>query len=135
MEDTIIKTLPVKLTEEQQLEVGLFIAGNEIDIGRLEAEKSAMTKEYNDEIKGKWKENLDLSRTLKAGVKEEEVECRWENDNPEEGQRTLYRADTSEKVGESEPMDLFDGNPEDLPADTGDPEEKKEETATAENEK
>ena len=76
MEETIIKTLPVKLTEEEQLEIGLNIADNEIAIGRLDAEKSAMAKEYGDEIKGKWKENMGLSRTLKAGVKEEEVECR-----------------------------------------------------------
>ena len=126
MEEAIIRTLPVKLTEEQQLEIGLMIAGNEIDIGRLEAEKSAMTKEYNDEIKGKWKENLDLSRTLKAGTKEEQVDCYWSTDDPEDGKKTLYRTDTSEKL-ETESMDLFDGGKED--------EEKQEETEPVPDEK
>ncbi len=135
MEETIIRTLPVKLTEEEQLEIGLNIAGNEIDIGKLEVEKSAMAKEFGDEIKGKWKENLDLSRTLKAGVKEEEVGCSWATDEPEPGQRQLYRNDIpEEKVGEPEPMNLFDGNTEENAADSGETENKHEETATVKNE-
>ena len=105
--ENITRKLSVSLTEEEQLEIGLRLADLEINISTIEFEKSAMMKEYNDDIKGKEKDVLDLSRTLKAGEKEEEVECYWTNDDPAEGQKTLYRFDTAEKL-ETDFMELFD---------------------------
>ena len=115
--ENITRTLAVSLTEEEQLEIGLKLADLGISIGELEAEKSVMMKEYNDEIKGKSKDALDLSRTLKAGEKEEDVECSWANDDPEAGQKTLYRNDTSEKL-ETETMELFDVEVKELEEET-----------------
>lgn len=76
-------------------------------IERWEDAKSGATKHYNEMIKEAdarikgWRSELD------AGGTEEDVDVEWKMDDPEKGQKTLYRLDTMEPI-RMEEMGLFD---------------------------
>lgn len=107
MEKTTTRILPVPLTEEEKLELGNKIAELEIEIESIEADKKSDNDHYNSKIKSKSSEALSLSKELKAGTKDVEIDCEWYMNEPEEGKKTLKRLDTFEVVEITE-MDLLD---------------------------
>lgn len=76
-------------------------------IERWEDAKSAATKHYNEMIKESDLRIKDLRAELSAGGTEEDVDVEWKMDDPEKGQKTLYRLDTMTPI-RMEEMGLFD---------------------------
>jgi hypothetical protein len=98
MQDKLTEILPVPLTEEDKLELGAQIAQFEIEVEEIEHDKKTDNDLYNSRLKEKSAEALQLSKQLKSGTKDAEVECYWGLDDPKPGQKTLYRYDTGEVV-------------------------------------
>lgn len=101
------RSLPVPLTEHQELELGRSIAELRLNIDNLRVEKAVMSKEFKDKINGMEITLSEMSKNLKEKCKPEDVECEWVNDDPDPGMKTLYRKDTGEQV-ETRSMELFD---------------------------
>lgn len=105
--EIITRSLPVPLSEHQELELGRSIAELRLNIDTLRIEKSVKSKEFNDKINGMEFTLSEMSKHLKEKSKPEMVECEWVNDDPTPGMKTLYRKDTGESV-ETQNMNLFD---------------------------
>ena len=113
-DEKIVRILPVPLTEEELVSIGSELSGYQLEKEKLESEKTAIVKDYNDQIKGKEMLISGLAHQINVGTKDVEVECYWEPNDPEEGKKTLYRIDTS-KLVEIKEMDLLDmGTPPEL---------------------
>lgn len=106
-DEKIVRILPVPLTEEELVSIGSELSGFQIEKEKLESEKAAMVKDYNDQIKGKEMLISGLAHQINVGTKDVEVECYWTPDDPEEGKKSLFRSDNSELV-EIKEMDLLD---------------------------
>lgn len=111
----VYELLPIEMTEEEKVVLGQDIADLEIEIEQIEADKKRDNDHYNSMIKDKAANVLVLSKRLKQGTKDAEVECYWLQDDPRPGMKTLYRFDSGEKV-RIEEMSLFDEQTE-LPLD------------------
>lgn len=101
------RTLRVKLSDEKKAmhldKMANLIKDNET----LEKEKKIANEEFNSTIKSNDAQLLALANEVKDLASEEEIDCYWITDDPNPGEKTLYRNDTSEKV-ETVPVDLFD---------------------------
>lgn len=113
-DEKIVRILPVPLTEEELVSIGSELSGYQLEKEKLESEKTAIVKDYNDQIKGKEMLISGLAHQINVGTKNVEVECFWTPDDPIEGKKTLYRFDTGEFI-ETKEMDLLDlGTPPEL---------------------
>lgn len=102
----IMKSLPVKLTKEEVRTKGERIAELVIDVVDIEDEKKTVTKEYAARLKALGKEIRGLSREVRSGEEEREVECEERIDH---GRNVIeiVRMDTGEVVAHR-PMEDYD---------------------------
>lgn len=107
MSEKHFEILPVQLTEEELVNIGNELSGLQIEKEKLESEKAATVKDFNDKIKSKESQISELAHQINAGIKEVDVECYFSLDDPEPGKKSLYRIDTSELV-RTENMNLLD---------------------------
>jgi uncharacterized coiled-coil protein SlyX len=107
--ETIKKLIDCPMGDEQKMEIGNRIATLEIEIEEVEARKKSAVASFNADITEKQATCLQLSKQLKLGISQEEIECFYALNEPKTGQKQLYRFDNSEKIGEPEKMSEFDG--------------------------
>lgn len=102
-EEKIYRTLPVELTEEEKIKLG-----NELAVLNINIEaKTNLKKVLPKQIESLQEAAAEKTHILKTGTKQANVECYYNLDDPNPGQKTLYRVDNSEKVI-TENMDLLD---------------------------
>jgi len=99
--------LPVQLSDETKQQIADELTEIEINLSKIEEEKSSYNKDANEQIKSLKLQALNLSKRYQSEGELKDVECYFVFDEPEEGQKTIYRSDTGEKVRVTD-MNIFD---------------------------
>ena len=115
---TAERTLPVPMTEEEELKLGQDVADLKLSINKVQIEKKVAVTEFNKKIGGMEGRLDEMIQQLKDRTKMAVVSCTWKNDNPKKGLKSLFRDDTNAKL-ETYPMTLFDTGEEDTNKDDG----------------
>ena len=105
--ETYTEKFNVKLSEQELSNIAECLTKHELSLAEIKADKANEMKSFNDSIKQKESFILSLSQQYQTGTKEQEVECYFVFDEPEAGQKTIYRSDTSDKVRVTD-MNMFD---------------------------
>lgn len=105
--ETYTEKLPVQLSEESKQAIAEELTQLEITLGKLKSAKSEYNKDANEEIKELEKQALALSQQYQSEGELQEVECYFVFDEPEAGQKTIYRSDTGASVRVTD-MNIFD---------------------------
>lgn len=95
--------LSCQLTQEEKLEFAQQIAFCEIEILSITEEKKSLNRNFFSQLKDLRTKIEDLSRIIKSGQIDRDVEIEWIKNDPRPGMKTMYRMDTGEKV-RVEPM-------------------------------
>ena len=69
MSENHFEILPVQLTEEELVNIGNELSGLQIEKEKLESEKAATVKDFNDKIKSKESQISELAHQINAGSK------------------------------------------------------------------
>jgi hypothetical protein len=101
--------LPVTLSEEEKQAIAEVLTSLEIKLSAIEKDKAEYNKDANEQIKSLRLQALELSNQYQT-TQFKDVECYFVFDQPEEGQKTIYRSDTGAQVRVTD-MNFFD-NPE-----------------------
>jgi hypothetical protein len=122
--------LPLPLTVDQKAEMAEKMSELRIQAEKLEEQKKASSKAYNNQIESVQDELLEISKTIETGYKETEVdcECRWNFPKDgvvsyynEYGEEVFSREMTESEIEIQSQPDMFDGKQQ------LEPEEEKEE--------
>lgn len=105
--DTYTEKFTVQLSEEEKQKIAEELTQHEISLAEVKADKVNEMKSFNESIKDKETQILALSKEYQEGTKAIEVECYFVFDEPEAGQKTIYRSDTGSKVRVTD-MNMFD---------------------------
>jgi hypothetical protein len=92
-----VRTLPVKLSEEELKDRAKDLAKENSDKVQAELQKKDATAQLTATIKSCDTNISRLAKAINTGVEYREVECTWEYDF-KKGVKTLKRNDTSEIV-------------------------------------
>lgn len=95
--DIVIRSLEVKLTEQEILGKSRELAKAQLDIKEKELQLKSVQDDFKDKISALESEIGILSRAIANGSEYRDIECRWEYDWPG-GTKTLVRLDTMEDV-------------------------------------
>jgi len=98
--------LPVTLTEEEKQAIAEELTSLEIKLSGIEKNKTDYNREANEQIKSLRLQALDLSNQYQT-TQYKDVDCYFVFDQPEEGQKTIYRSDTGAQVRVTD-MNIFD---------------------------
>lgn len=88
--ETTFRTLPRPLTDQEKIEIAEQMVHKQNQINEIEDLKKKLNPLRAD--------LASLSKIFDKNSKDEQVECYWSEDNPEPGQKTLYRMDTGEEI-------------------------------------
>lgn len=95
------------LSESELSDIAECLTKHELSLAEVKDEKANTMKSFNESIKQKESVILELSRKYQTGTKEKDVDCYFVFDQPEEGQKTIYRSDTGAEVRVTD-MNIFD---------------------------
>jgi len=98
--------LPVTLSEDEKQEIAEELTSLEIRLSIIEKEKTEYNKDANEQIKSLRLQALELSNQYQT-TQIKEVDCYFVFDQPEAGQKTIYRSDTGEMIRVTD-MNIFD---------------------------
>ncbi len=98
--------LPVTLSEEEKQVIAEELTSLEIRLAAIEKNKAEYNKDVNEQIKSLRLQALELSNQYQT-TQLEDIDCYFVFDQPEAGQKTIYRSDTGEKVRVTD-MNIFD---------------------------
>jgi len=99
--DTILKTLPVVLTNEELVDLGQELAEREEHLRESQQEKKDTAKAIDGQIKSHEAEILRLSRIIRARQENRDVGCEIRKDY-KDGLVETVRTDTGEIVASRE---------------------------------
>ena len=105
--ETYTEKFTSPLSEEEKQIIAEELTLHEISLAEVKAEKANEMKSFNESIKAKETQILALSKEYQDGIKIIEAECYFVFDEPEAGQKTIYRSDTGAKVRVTD-MNIFD---------------------------
>lgn len=116
-----VRWLPLPLTVEQKAKMADELSSLRIDISLLEQKKKEKADAYNSQIKQKESKILDLSRLIREGRKEVEVECECKWNFPKDGIVSYYNVEgelifdrkmTDPEIEAQAEPSMFDDQPE-----------------------
>lgn len=97
----ITKTLPVKLTQDEMVNMSKDLARENQDLGQVEDKKKDVVADFAAQTK-KHEANISrLSRMVSTETEYRDVDCVWDFDY-KKGNKVLIRTDTKEKIDERE---------------------------------
>lgn len=105
--DAGVRSLPIKLTDQEKIDHGNILAQTEIELGDKLADFKAVAATHRGEVEAMRVKIAELSKILEAGEIMREVETREEVDLDKK-QVKLIRKDTDEVVSvrDAEPGEL-----------------------------
>lgn len=108
MAKTFTRMLPVPMGDAAKIEVGEALSLHLEKIDQLDAERVASNDDFKDRIGSHRAEVTTCRRQLRAGERDEPVNCEWVI-VPEENRKYVRRMDSGEEVGgTSEPLTVED---------------------------
>lgn len=97
----ITKILPVKLTQDEMVNMSKDLARENQDLGQVEDKKKDVVADFAAQTK-KHEANISrLSRMVSTETEYRDVDCVWDFDY-KKGNKVLIRTDTKEKIDERE---------------------------------
>lgn len=100
---TTIRRLPVRITEEEQRDLGKELAESIFEQEGKESAAKESARQFKNEIAEIVAQSTRLSQILHDGAEYRDVKCEIHIDMPEPGRKTTIRTDTGEIV-EVKPM-------------------------------
>ena len=91
-------TLPYHFTQDELLKMGNEQSLAIQKIGELKAEKKSLSKEKDSEISEQEAILNSLANKINTGKENRLIDCRIIYHSPKEGEKTIIRMDTNEKV-------------------------------------
>lgn len=110
LKNTEERYLRYDFTATEIYELSLKLANKTQDKEKKESEKKSIVSQYKSEIDAIISEIQSCSSKVSNGYEMKKVDCKIEYHKPEQGKKTLTRADTGEKIVEkmsSEEFNLF----------------------------
>lgn len=123
LQQTEKRTLRYDFTAVEAHDHGVELAKATQELREIEEEKKSISSSYKAKIDEKKARTNVLSQMVTNGWEMRDIECRIEYNQPQEGKKTIYRADNGRRVG-VEAMTDYEWNLFNQPK--GDPKEEEE---------